>query len=237
MDGVDLRYGGHPRQTFDFLASRGEWRGTLAYYHAGYWQARDKSLFRFLAAALAEAGLDVAVVNYPLCPDVTMPELIEAVQGSVPAVLAYAASIGRGGAGLIAAGHSAGAHIAAELALGDWPSGSPIIGVAGLSGVYDLEPLVGTALNDKLRLTPDVAREVSPVHRVGPGLPPALFVVGGLETPAFQAQSLEMHAAWTGAGNLSDCIVVTGEDHFSLLCQLVRNSATRAAVLALAVRA
>lgn len=115
-----------------------------------------------------------------------MPQLVEAARAAVPAVLTHGVAAGRGGASLIAAGHSAGGHIAVELALSEWQAASPICGVAALSGVCDLEPLIGTPLNDKLRLTRPVAYAMSPVHRTRSGMPPALFVAGGAETPANQ---------------------------------------------------
>ncbi|HLN09677.1 MAG TPA: alpha/beta hydrolase [Xanthobacteraceae bacterium] len=218
---LDVRYGPHPRQTFDFFQSEAPWRGTLAYFHAGYWQARDKSQFRFLAPDFLIYGIDVAFINYPLCPDVDLPTLVEAARASLPALLKCAAGRGRGGTHVVAAGHSAGAHLSVELALTDWSvrglPASPVAAVAALSGVYDLEPLVRTPLNDKLGLDTATARALSPIHRLRGGLPPALFVVGGDETPAFRQQNARMHEAWRRAGNASETLVVDGTDHFTLL--------------------
>ncbi len=226
---LDIAYGAHPREVFDFFAAPGGARGVLAYFHAGYWQSRDKSLFRFLAPAFVASGIDVAMVNYPLCPDATLPELVEATRRSVPAVLAYAATLGRGATRLVASGHSAGAHIAVELALTDWEQhglpASPIGAIAGLSGVYDLEPLIETPLNDRLRLDANTARAMSPIHRVRGGMPEALFVVGGTETSAFIDQNAAMHDAWVAGGNAGTRMVVDGEDHFSLLRELERPGA------------
>ncbi len=225
----EIAYGPHPRQCFEFHASALPWRGTLAYFHAGFWQARDKGQFRFVTAPFLAAGIDVAMVNYPLCPDVTMAELTEAASASVPAVLAQAAALGRGGARLVAAGHSAGGHLAVELAL----RFQAVTGVVGLSGVYDLVPLLNTPLNDKLRLTDASAEAASPLHRLRAGLPPALFAVGGDETAAFQAQTNDMHAAWSRLGNPSQALCVGGKDHFSLLRALAEQGALMDAVLAL----
>ena len=202
---LDLAYGAHPRMVFDGFRATAPWRGTLLWFHAGYWQSRDKALFRFLAPPLVAMGLDVAVMNYPLCPDVSLDELLAATRQAVPAVADWA---GRGGAGLIAAGHSAGGHIAAELAL----AGIPLAGVVAFSGVYDLVPLLGTPLNDKLRLDREAARRLSPLFRVAGQLPRGLFAVGGAETPAFLAQNAAMAVAWGVAP-----VVVPGADHFSLL--------------------
>jgi arylformamidase len=214
---LDIPYGPHARERFDFYAAPGPWRGTLAYFHAGYWQSRDKAQFRFLAARFVERGLDMALVNYPLCPDVTLPVLLESARRAVPAVLAHAGGLERGGAGLVAAGHSAGGQIVSELAMADWEGASPILAVAGLSGVYDLEPLLATPLNDKLGLDAPTARAMSPLFRVRGGLPRALFAVGGTETPAFLDQNSRMARAWAEAGNAAEEYISPGMDHFSLL--------------------
>ena len=218
---LDIPYGAGERQVFDFFTARGEPQGTLMYFHAGYWQSRDRSTFRFIAPAFTQHGLNVALVNYPLCPMVSLAGLTEVVRASVPKVLAHAAGLGQPECPLIASGHSAGGHLAVELALSRWPElgvrARAVDGVIALSGIYDLAPLVTTSLNAKLGLDAAAARANSPLHRVATGLPPALFVVGGDETPAFLEQCRHMHEAWQGAGNRSAIEIVPEADHFSLL--------------------
>ncbi|KAF7957168.1 hypothetical protein AWV80_37135 [Cupriavidus sp. UYMU48A] len=114
---LDLAYGPAPRQRFDFFVAQGRPRGTLAYFHAGYWQSRDKASFRFIAPAFTRIGLHVALVNYPLCPAVSLGALIEAASASIGAIGAHAAIDGQHAPPLVLAGHSAGGHIAVELAL------------------------------------------------------------------------------------------------------------------------
>jgi arylformamidase len=217
---LDLRYGSLERQTFDFFAARGPARGTLAYFHAGYWQSRDKSGFRFIAPAFTAAGLNVALVNYPLCPAVSLAELVAATHAAVPAVRVHAAAAGGAAASqpLVVAGHSAGGHIAVELALAQAPSPTPpIAGIVALSGIFDLAPLVATTLNDKLRLDEAGALACSPLHRVRSAAVPALIAFGAAETPAFGRQSARLHEAWREAGNASALHVEAKADHFSLL--------------------
>lgn len=222
---LDLPYGSAERQRFDFFPAQGQPRATLIYLHAGYWQARDKATFRFIAPAFTQRQLNVALVNYPLCPAVTLTALVEAVRACVPAVLAQVAASDQPAQALMAAGHSAGAHLAVELAMSCWPElgvrAQAIDGVLALSGIYDLAPLLDTSLNIKLGLDADSARALSPLHRVRPGAAPALFVVGGDETPAFFAQNQRIHQAWQAAGNSSASQVVVGADHFSLLRALI----------------
>lgn len=222
---LDVRYGSGARQRFDFFPACGEPAGTLLYFHAGYWQSRDKATFRFIAPAFARRGLNVALLNYPLCPTVSLAELVAAARESVPEVLAHVAVSGQPARPLIVAGHSAGGHLAVELALSRWPAlgarAQAVDGVIALSGVFDLEPLVGTSLNAKLGLDRTLATRHSPIHRVAAGGAPALFAVGGNETPAFLDQNRRMHDAWQAAGNEALIDVVPGADHFSVLRQFV----------------
>jgi arylformamidase len=218
---LDLPYGAAERQVFDFFPASGQALGTLLYFHAGYWQSRDKATFRFIAPALVRRGWNVALVNYPLCPAVSLAALLDSCRASVPAIRAHARTLGQDDLPLVAAGHSAGGHIAVELALHRWPQSGPdapaVDGVIALSGIYDLAPLLATTLNLKLGLDPDSATGHSPLHRVTSGAPPALFAAGGAETPAFIEQSTRMRQAWLAAGNRSELEIVAGADHFSLL--------------------
>lgn len=216
---LDVPYGAHPRQRFDHFAPTAPAQGVCLYFHAGYWQSRDKSLFRFLAPAFQQRGLHFLPVNYPLCPEVTLAELVQAVSQCLPAVRGYLQAHGVGDVPWVLAGHSAGAHLAASLALGR-DSGAGIDGVLGISGVYGLEPLLATTLNDKLRLDSQAAAAASVVRAVRPSAPPACWLVGGAETQAFLDQNSAMHRAWTQAGNWSVAAAVPGADHFTVLQQL-----------------
>lgn len=220
---LERSYGEHPRKRYDYFSASGTARGTLVYFHAGYWQSRDKSAFRALAPAFAREGLNVALVNYPLCPNVSLDELIDSTREAVIALIRepeYDAA-----PAMIAAGHSAGGHIACELALTDWVAKglptSPIKGVLALSGIYDLRPLVTTTLNAKLGLDEASALHHSPLYRCTAGLPPALFAVGAEETPAFLAQAETMADRWQQTVNEARSYRAPRADHFGLLKQIL----------------
>ena len=217
---LDLRYGEAVREAFDFFPAA-QPRATLVFFHAGYWQSRDKSTFRFIAPAFTRHGVQVALVNYPLCPHVALGDLVAAARRALLAVRRHAAAAAGADLPLIASGHSAGAHIAVELAFTRWtshqPPGRPIDAVLALSGIYDLAPLTGTTLNANLGLDAASALRHSPLWRVPPMAPPALFAVGADETPAFLAQSHAMRQAWLEAGHPADLCEVAGADHFTLL--------------------
>ncbi len=217
---LDLPYGPHHRQVLDLKPAGPAARGTVLYFHAGYWQSRDKSQFHFLAPAFNAMGWSLALANYPLCPEVGVPQIVESAALALARVAAMHDK-GELGGPLVLCGHSAGAHLAVELALREPAAGAGrprrILGVIGISGVYDLRPLCDTSLNERLRLDAQAAAACSPVLRAMPGAAPALFVAGGGETLAFQDQNADMARQWECLGNHARCVTVAGADHFSIL--------------------
>lgn len=216
---LDVRYGLHPRQTLDVCFAKGSAKANLVYLHAGYWQSRDKAQFRFIASALSARGYNVALLNYPLCPDVSVEQIITSVShGLLFSLTTLAASDQR--LPLIVAGHSAGGHLAVELTMAQTalaPQQRPIAAIVPISGIYDLAPLLETSLNDKLRLDMRQVQACSPLARVSGDRVPAAFVVGGEETPAFLEQNRNMMEAWTLTGSPAICLEVPGRDHFTVL--------------------
>lgn len=217
---LDIAYGDHPRQRLDAFFATGDCAGTILYFHAGYWQSRDKSGFRFLARDFVASGFNFVLANYPLCPDVTMGGLIEAVGASVPKTFEIPGLRHPRGRGLVLAGHSAGGHVAVELALQNRTApagGKAVEGIIAVSGIYDLAPLLDTPLNDRLRLDEAEAAAHSPLARARDVGAAALFLVGGDETEEFHRQSAAMARAWQDAGNPGTCRAIPATDHFTVL--------------------
>lgn len=218
---LNLPYGPHERQRFDHFPGDGLATGALLFFHAGYWQSRDKAGFRFLAERFQALGLHFFAFNYPLCPEVSLAQIEQAVMPGVAAARRELTAARAGQVPLALVGHSAGAQLAALMALAfsaaDDKLGGPVDGVWGISGVYDPEPLLATTLNAKLRLDNETALRANVSRRVTPGAPPGLWMVGADETASFAMQNATMHAAWSQAGNTSRCSTVAGADHFTVL--------------------
>jgi len=119
------------------------------------------------------------------------------------------------------AGHSAGAHLASGLGLRNAALATTdparVDGVCAISGIYDLAPLLDTTLNQRLRLDTGSARAQSTLSQVGATGVPAVWLVGGAETPAFLAQDTRMHQRWQAQGHWSQCIEAPQADHFTVL--------------------
>jgi arylformamidase len=202
-------------------------RGTLVFIHGGYWRALDKSDFSFAARPYVSAGIDVAMLNYDLCPIVDIGTIIDECRNAVAWLLRVGASHGLATNHVVITGDSAGGHLAAVLYATDWRAigidPSPLKGGVALSGVFDLEPLVLTSMNPDLRLNAENAAAWSPL-RMRPVLDaPLLVTVGADETSEFIRQSQLLWEAWPEVRPTSPCggsggpLLIPAANHFSAM--------------------
>jgi arylformamidase len=93
----------------------------------------------------------------------------------------------------------------------------------GLSGVYDLAPLIDTSLNEALH-----EQRHCPCRqpRVRPARPRRRFIaaVGGDESAEFLRQNRVIAETWEQAGLLTENEVVPGTNHFTVVEELIRPS-------------
>jgi arylformamidase len=224
---LDLRYGPAPGETLDlFLPAGGGPASVHVFVHGGYWRALGKADFSFVARAFQPAGALVAVIDYALIPTVDMDELVRQVRASVAWLYRNAAAFGGDPERITASGHSAGGHLVAMLMSTDWArfGGLPADVVkagCGISGLYDLEPIRLSYLNDTLGLTVETARRNSPVHVVPAAAGgPLLLAVGGLEGDEYHRQTESLAAAWRRRGLAAEVMDMAGHDHFSIVTEL-----------------
>ncbi len=171
---LDVQYGSHPRECFDWFPASSP-RQTLIIIHGGYWQWGNKAEFTFLALPWLKRDVAVAVLGYPLAPEVAVPAIVDSVRRGVARVAEKTAGE------LAIMGWSAGAQLAAE-------AGASAQKLVCLSGIYDLLPLLATPLNDALRMDAQVAAQCSPAAH--PPRVSALVGVGGAERLALRQQSM-----------------------------------------------
>lgn len=222
---IDLRFGAGDKETLDLFVPGEPARGTLMFIHGGYWRSMDKSDHAFVAPAFVAAGYAVAVINYDLCPGVTIAKIVEQCRHAVRWLERYGAQHGAP-APLVIAGHSAGGHLAAMMFATDWrPFGierTPFTGVLTLSGLHDLAPLTLTSINADLRLDADEARRMSPVNYAPVADAPLAIAVGADETSEYLRQARLLHDAWAASRGerIAAPIVIPGRHHFSVVLDL-----------------
>jgi len=194
---LGLCYGDTPRQFIDlFLPEQGAAAPLALFIHGGYWRALDPSFHSQMARGLNGCGLAVGVVGYDLCPIVTIADII----GQIRRACIFLWT--RFGRRMLVYGHSAGGHLAAAMVATDWRALYPkapadlVPSGYGISGLFDLTPLVALSVNQDLRLSAEDARANSPIlWPLGPG---RVFdaAVGDLETGEFKRQSRGLVQAW-----------------------------------------
>jgi arylformamidase len=196
---LDIRYGPGPKETLDLFLPAAPARGTLMYIHGGYWRALDKADHAFVAPVFVAAGFAVAVINYDLCPDVTIATIVDQCRRAVTFLVQHGPASGVP-APLVIAGHSAGGHLVAMMYTTDWQaeglSQRPFEGGVSLSGVHDLTPLVLFSHNADFRLDDAEAARMSPINHEPRVDVPLVVAVGAMETPEFVRQSRLLWDAW-----------------------------------------
>lgn len=193
--GLDLAYGSGRFETLDLYRPAGIARPPVwVFIHGGYWQATDKAQHAQFAEGMVRAGCAVAMPNYALAPDAPLETIQRQIAASLRFLADNAKELGIDGDRLHLAGHSAGAHLAAQAACdADAPRPRSVL---LLSGLFDLEPLGDIPIGPLLGLDDRArARALSPIHRPRPDAAIAL-AFGARESAAFASQSERMAQAW-----------------------------------------
>lgn len=196
----DVRYGPGPKETLDLFLPDGRPRGLLMFIHGGWWRALDKSDHGFVAGPFVKQGIAVANVNYDLCPDIPVGDIVREMQRAVAFLVREGERLGAPPAPLVVAGHSAGGHLTAMLhatpaeTLG--LEQHPVKGAVSLSGIHDLEPLLMYSLNSDFRFDLAEARRLSPALLRPQTTAPIVAAVGADETSEFVRQTGLLWDAW-----------------------------------------
>jgi arylformamidase len=214
---LDQRYGPGPRCLVDIFPA-GARAPVLFFIHGGYWRALDKSYVSFIAAPFRDAGFTVVIPGYDLVPQVRVGDIVAQMRTALNWTIARLAP-----ERVVVGGHSAGGQLAAMLALDQAARGGGLIaGLVGVSGVFDLRPLLCTSINIDLTLSADEAADVSPLLRLralpaAARLVPMLGIVGGGETDGFKRWTADFVSAWRARGAPAEFKQLAGRSHFTVL--------------------
>ena len=226
---VDLAYGEGEREKLDFF-SGGDTNGPVVIYlHGGYWQRGDKSMYSFVSEAFIKHGVSVSMLNYNLTPSVRMGQIPPQIRKAIAWNWHNAGDLGFSREKLFVMGHSAGGHLTARMMSTDWPAFDaelPVDLVRGgvpISGLYELEPLVYTSLNNGPRM--DIAEAVAESPTFIPPVTNAsqFVVVGGGESAEFLRQSDDYSAKFVTAQRSMERYDVPDADHFDELERLAED--------------
>lgn len=196
---TDLPYGENARQRLDVFSPQSGERPVVVFFYGGSWTMGQKSQYAFVGAALATRGYVAVIPDYRLYPEVRFPELLADPARAVSWVRQHAREFGGDPERIVLMGHSAGAHMAAMLALNDQylaQAGVPphsIVGLIGLSGPYALVPNSETL--NAIFTRPYTPEDWQPRRFASDRAPPTLLLQGAADTVVSAKQTLEMRDA------------------------------------------
>ncbi len=203
----------------------------LVWIHGGGWMGGDKETF-FLRA-LPFLQLDWAVVNveYRLGRTALAPAAVQDCRCALRWVFQHAAEYHFDPGRVVVGGSSSGAHLAlmtgmlsSEAGLDDLCPGDSEVRVAAIinqSGITDVNELLEGAnrrwwavawlggQRDRAR----IARRVSPLTYVRPGLPPVITIHGDADPTVPYQQAVRLHQALTKAGVPNRLVTVPHGGH------------------------
>lgn len=224
----DLFYGPTAAETLDlYLPSERNGAGApvFLYIHGGYWRLLGKEDSGFMAEAFTAQGIAVAALNYALAPAVTLDEIVRQVRASIAWLYREGPGHGIDRERIFVGGSSAGGHLTGMALAGGWQDtfGLPpdvVKGGTAISGLFDLEPIRLSHVNEWLGLDAEAARRNSPLHHL-PDHPAHLVITcGGLETAEFKRQSEEYAAAWEARGFPCVRVDMAHFHHFNVVLEL-----------------
>jgi arylformamidase len=222
---LDLAYGPYAMQKLDLFRAKGDSSGLLMFVHGGYWRALDKSSHSFVARPFVAAGVTVAVINYALCPAVTVEDIVRQVLEAAAWLHRNGANFGAPPGRLYVAGHSAGGHLTAMMLAALWPRFAPdlpakvVQGGLSVSGIFDVTGVMHTpSVNVDVRLTPRMARKVSPAFLPPATDAPLYIAVGGKEQEGFHEQHRLIKERWGKV--VAGEIPCPEDNHFTILERL-----------------
>ena len=216
-----INYGDHKDEWLWYAPSVGAEHETLIIFvHGGFWRRLSADDGTFLTPGWHDSGYSVASINYSLCPSEPLDVLVDQTRRAIEFL-----SSRHSPARTVLIGHSAGAHLVA-MAMCHAVS-TEFGGAILVSGIFDLEPIIFTSVNNAVKLNPSSARRLSPIHRAADAPnTPILVIWGENETDEFKRQSSEFATAWSTVPghNVATTAEISSRNHFDILDELTTSS-------------
>jgi acetyl esterase/lipase len=208
---------------------------TLLYIHGGGWTGGTKEAAFMSVVPWLEMGWTVVNVEYRLARVSPAPAAVEDCLCALKWVVSHAAQYHIDPSKIVTSGDSAGGHLAlmtgitpAEAGLdrecpssqgnAPFPKVAAIVNWYGITDVVDLldgpnrkgyaVSWLGSAPNRE-----EIARRVSPLTYIRPGLPPILSIQGDADPTVPYTHSLRLREALNKAGVANELVTIPGGKH------------------------
>ena len=211
----DIPFGAHPEELLDIFPSNIPHSKTLVFIHGGYWHLLDKTMFHFLAGHFLNYNVTTVLINYPLAPRSSINEIVAACRKALRWIHENIIRFNGNPEELYLMGHSAGGHLASMLMVEE--NAKFIRAMISLSGLFRLEPVMLSYLNDSIGMDRENAVKNSPVFLEPANDCPLLLATGVDESDEFKAQSDQLYRHWKNKFSNIELLKVPQKNHYSIL--------------------
>ena len=217
-----VAYGPTLSETLDIFPAEKLCSPIHIFFHGGYWHSLTSRDFAFVAEGLVRNGITAVLVNYALCPSVSIDEIVRQSRAAAAWTYRNAEDFGGNPEQITVSGHSAGGHLTGMLLSTDWGKnyGLPpnlIKGFLPVSGLFDLKPFPFSWLQPKLLLTSEQVLRNSPVFLKPVYSPHVMVAVGADESHEFQRQSKNYTIFLQKHGVPAEYLSMPGKNHFNII--------------------
>jgi arylformamidase len=222
---ADISYGDTPGQKLDIFAAKQPNAPVFVFIHGGYFRALDKRQYSYIAKHLNKAGFTVVVVNYDLVPKVTIPEIVEQNILAIKWIFQHIERWHGNPKHLILCGHSVGAFMVAKLLEYSWNEDikEAFKGALMISGLYDLQTMRQSYLNDTLKLTDSCVKALSPVNHKLQVCLPTIVAVGENESEEFIRQSRIYSHKLNDDEHQHNFLLLDQKNHYEVVSTIVQH--------------
>ena len=215
-----VAYGAAEIEKLDIYKTKTPNAPVMIYIHGGAWRGGSSSQVAYMAETFINAGAHFIAVDFNNVKetDGSIFPMVDQVRRAVAWVHRNAKSFGGDPARLYLTGHSSGGHLAGCIVISEWEKGGlprDILKGALLgSGMYDLKAPRLSKRSQYVKFTDAMEQELSPQRHIDKIHTPLVITYGSLETPEFQRQARDFHAALTAADKPAKLLVGKCYNHF-----------------------
>ena len=216
----EVAYASGPRHALDIYlpATSAAAPPVVVFFYGGGWKSGERTSYRFVGRSLAACGAITVIPDYRVWPDAGFRGFLTDAAAAVAFVRQESSRRGGDPARLFLMGHSAGAYIAAMLALDpEWLASdtrSTLAGVVGLAGPYDFLPLRDPVLE---QIFAPVGPRTQPITFAANATAALLLLTGEDDTTVYPANSERLAARVRETGGHATSIIYPRIGHVGLL--------------------